>query len=232
MDHWLGVQEALSLGLVTFCGLPRSARWVMAQWARAKPLRIGVLLREHAHLRETYARRYHEAKAFAASLEDEDACRAAKMQVAATLDALDRHLEGRHFICGDDFTLADAAWAAVLWRLRKLGTGAVQPEGLRPRLAAYAEALFVRPSVVKGVVRPSAPRANLPLIPKALPGLAFPLVPMLAGAYSGSAIFSTILPKFSPVKRRRMASGAFSMPSRMSSRCLSRPLLSHSARRG
>ena len=53
---------------------------------------------------------------------------------------------------------------------------------------------------------------------------------LVAQAAAGSAIRTSCLPRFSPVKRRRNASGAFSRPSTMSTRSRSFPSPAHRAR--
>lgn len=78
------------------------------------------------------------------------------VQIVADLD--DRLSDGRDWVCGDAFTMADIQWAVSLWRLKWLGmafswTGdhALNDQE-HPNVAAYADKLFKRPSFLEAVI--------------------------------------------------------------------------------
>ena len=62
-------------------------------------------------------------------------------QAQRSLEILERQLEGRDWIAGNDFTVADIAMATVLREIRK--TDLMQPY---PRVTAYYERAFARPA--------------------------------------------------------------------------------------
>lgn len=86
--------------------------------------------------------------------------RAATDEIVQVVAALDERLQdGRQWICGDTFTMADIQWSVSLFRLQWLGmafcwrgdhplTG--QP---RDRVAQYAKRLFARDAFVQAVIQ-------------------------------------------------------------------------------
>ena len=74
--------------------------------------------------------------------------RAARENMEDHLDQLENVLgDGRSWICGEDFTLADVSWMAILERIEEVDwTDLFLGEGKRPRIAAYLKRLQARPS--------------------------------------------------------------------------------------
>lgn len=86
--------------------------------------------------------------------------RSATAEIVDIVAALDSRLaDGRTWVCGDAFTMADIQWAISLWRIKWLGmgfawTGKHSLNGTeRPHVAAYAERLFSRPSFEDAILR-------------------------------------------------------------------------------
>jgi glutathione S-transferase len=87
----------------------------------------------------------------------------AQQLLAAACTYLERELEGRQWLAGDRFSMADCAAAPALNYLRKLP--AWNPE-LYPRLQAYAERLCARPSFAR-VLEEAQPHLQALLAAKA-----------------------------------------------------------------
>lgn len=68
----------------------------------------------------------------------------ARTLLAAAYPLLDRHIAGKHWALGDDFSLADCAAAPALFY-----AGTIVPFTAQAHLAAYFERLVVRPSVAR-----------------------------------------------------------------------------------
>jgi glutathione S-transferase len=83
-----------------------------------------------------------------------------RRQLAAHLDALEAQLQksGGPWILGSWFTLADVSWLVIFERFRQANCLHVFTDGaLRPRCAAYWEALRKRPSYQQAIVDHSHP---------------------------------------------------------------------------
>ena len=76
------------------------------------------------------------------------AIRTARKNMEDHLDQLEDVLgDGRSWICGEGFTLADVSWMAILERIEEVDwTHLFLGEGKRPRVAAYLKRLQARPS--------------------------------------------------------------------------------------
>ena len=74
-------------------------------------------------------------------------------QTEASIAALDQSLQanGRTWVAGDAFTLADIFWGVSLFRLLYLGYGWIWTD--LPNVTAYADRAFQRPSMVSGAIQ-------------------------------------------------------------------------------
>ncbi|MBO44032.1 MAG: hypothetical protein CMM28_09940 [Rhodospirillaceae bacterium] len=68
------------------------------------------------------------------------------------LDKLETHIGGRKFIAGPDYSLADAAWTALLGRLEMLGFKRMWSFGARPNIENYYISMKRRPSFLNAPV--------------------------------------------------------------------------------
>jgi hydroxyquinol 1,2-dioxygenase len=97
-----------------------------------------------------------------------DMMRAATAEIVKAVADLDgRIADGREWVAGDTFTLADIMWAVALWRLKWLGMGFAWQGGHalnadeHRRVAGYADRLFARKSVRAAIIDwPGVPRSE------------------------------------------------------------------------
>jgi glutathione S-transferase len=78
---------------------------------------------------------------------DEQGVEAARRLIRSAYDAIELQLDGRQFIVGNSFSLADCAAAPALW----YGVRNVPLDSGYPRIAAYLERLKERPSFARAV---------------------------------------------------------------------------------
>ena len=105
------------------------------------------------------------AKDFVAS---PDLMRASVNEILSIVADLDTRLgDGRNWICGDRFTLADVMWGVSLFRLKWLGMAFVWDGGhqlnetVRPETASYGSRLFDRSAFRKAVIDwPGVPQSE------------------------------------------------------------------------
>ena len=90
---------------------------------------------------------------------DAELMRGATREIVDTIGQLEETLaDGRDFVCGETYTMADIHWAVSLFRLQWLGmafcwTGSsALNRAERPRVAAYAKRLFARESFRQAVI--------------------------------------------------------------------------------
>ena len=88
-----------------------------------------------------------------------DLMRTATDEAVQAVAALDERLaDGRTWVCGEDYTMADIQWSVSLFRLKWLGMGFAWEGGhklnrdLREHVGAYADRLFARQSFRDAVI--------------------------------------------------------------------------------
>ena len=77
---------------------------------------------------------------------DEARVKAARDVVVKTLEMLNRELEGKEYLGGEEFSLADVAFAPMVLQLEKLG---VHLDSTLKNVKAWAQRLAARPSIAK-----------------------------------------------------------------------------------
>jgi glutathione S-transferase len=80
----------------------------------------------------------------ASGTRDESRVKAARDVVVKTLEMLNRELEGKEYLGGDEFSLADVAFAPMVLQLEKLG---VHLDSTLKNVKAWAQRLAARPSI-------------------------------------------------------------------------------------
>ncbi|MEM6728723.1 MAG: dioxygenase, partial [Pseudomonadota bacterium] len=114
----------------------------------------------HPRLVAAYDAKIRKEAAAKSYVTTPDMMRSAVDETVALVAALDARLsDGRAWICGDAFTMADIQWAISLFRFKWLGMAFVWEGGHalnatpHPNVEAYAARLFARPSFVEAVLK-------------------------------------------------------------------------------
>ncbi|MEQ9641122.1 MAG: glutathione S-transferase family protein [Alphaproteobacteria bacterium] len=143
--RWLDLAATVPATALTYAGLGGPAG-LLARRALAKRGALFTDLAErHPALADDYAALAAAHQRLRAMLNDPDALLA---PTEAALDKLETHLaDGRPYLAGPRFGIADAMWTALLARLRTIGLyrAVVAP---RPAVAAYAARMMARPGFV------------------------------------------------------------------------------------
>ena len=106
-----------------------------------------------AVLIEAYKSKIAKEQAGKALAFDAERQRTVRERVQDIINGLDEDLSKTEgpWVCGEAFTLADAAWGISLYRMQWLGLGILW--GDLPRVQEYAARVFSRPSVLEDVIR-------------------------------------------------------------------------------
>ncbi|MEM8787635.1 MAG: dioxygenase [Pseudomonadota bacterium] len=114
----------------------------------------------HPRLQAAYDAKIRKEAAAKKYVATDEMMRGAVREVIAMIEALDQRLaDGRTWICGDDFTMADIQWAISLFRFKWLGMAFVWDGGHtlnareHPHVAAYGTRLFQRESFLEAIIR-------------------------------------------------------------------------------
>lgn len=138
-------------------------------------------LRRNPDLAEAYRRKIEDVRDWRRGIVDRAQVEAAREDARRLLDEGQRRLtDGRAFLAGEDYTLADVVWTIAIARLRTLGMGA--EVDARPHLRAWYARVRGRPSFeAAGVMERLDPRVVLRIAaPFLLPRLAAAAAALLA----------------------------------------------------
>lgn len=113
----------------------------------------------HPKLIAAYDAKIRKEAAARSFVSTPDLMRTATREILGIIGELDERLsDGREWVCGDVYTMADIQWAVSLFRLKWLGMGFAWEGGHalndieRSHVAAYAKRLFERPSFQDAVI--------------------------------------------------------------------------------
>ena len=134
--------------------MPRAHDYKIMKLMEGRSLAVG-----HPRLIAAYDAKIRKEAAARQFVATPDLMRSAGQEILAIIADLEERLaDGRTWVCGDDFTMADIQWAVSLFRLKWLGmefTWAGEHtlnKTRRPAVDAYAGRLFARPSFGEAVI--------------------------------------------------------------------------------
>jgi glutathione S-transferase len=138
--HWLGEQYGVKRGLWPAAGTPE--RLAALSWTTWAYVELGAAMRVHivATSERTPAELHTEALAAYA-----------RGGLEALLRVLDGHLEGRAYLLGDDYSLADLVVCSVVLYARMCGA----PVEAHPRVRRWADRVAAREAIA-AAWRPAA----------------------------------------------------------------------------
>lgn len=102
---------------------------------------------KHPDLREAYEAKIEDVVRWRAHIVEPEAIEAARAEVDRMLDETEALLaDGRTYLVGESYTLADVLWTVGLARLAAIGRRAWLHDGSHPHLVRYYERMRGRPS--------------------------------------------------------------------------------------
>jgi tetrachloro-p-hydroquinone reductive dehalogenase len=146
--YWTG--DNVNFQVITYGrkGVPRGDELLVARKERA-----ALYSTLYPELRDTYLEAHNRIVRHAESAVDVSGLAQADQELRATLTELDQQLDGKHFIAGDEYSVADVMWTVILARVEMLSLAELITE--RPNLLSYYESLKRRPSFEAARVMPN-----------------------------------------------------------------------------
>jgi len=164
--YWLGQMDTLDVETISF----RSGNYLpvfIADLRQKKALRlmsmyIARFSEKDPKLAELYRIRQKKVVAAFNRIASKEGVKAALGRLLSDLKKMDSHLaDGRAWLCGDQFTLADVGWAPVFRRLDDIKYTQMVLEGL-PNVQRYVKAVKARPAYKKAINGFPPPTASMP----------------------------------------------------------------------
>eukprot|EP01018_Ginkgo_biloba_P020922 Gb_27905 [translate_table: standard] len=142
MLEWLQRIDAWNPKLFTLSHIPEKYRLFFSRFKRQVVI---ARMAESPDLASKYHLKLHDAYATEEQLKDHDAVNQSKEQLINLLDEADNKLAETIFLCGAEFSMADAMFVPVLARIELLNLGNVYISS-RPHLSEYWNCVKKRPS--------------------------------------------------------------------------------------
>ncbi len=121
MEKWLEVQDIFPLQELCFGTLEGLKARVANQIIDERIEIAGRMAERYPDLRARYHAKLDDMEAFAEIYRDPRRVTTLVRDLAITLQLMEHELEGRSWLAGDTYSLADIAWAAIFTRLETCG---------------------------------------------------------------------------------------------------------------
>ncbi len=153
---WLNLAEQLPDERLRIA-LSRGVRRILVRKDLARRARrLKRLSAEHPRHDAIWAAQTARLKTLCATDASSDGLQESMRNLDAVVARFDSHIAGRAFIEGAAWTIADAAWTALLARLRFLGLDEIAQSARRPNADSYFVAMKARPSFKRAQIKERA----------------------------------------------------------------------------
>lgn len=152
MEEWLALERSFPESDFTY-GLVEqgTGKIVVKDMERRKRL-INDHMKEASNMTAVYQEKLEMVTDWQDRLRDPDLVERLVEKLDEMLDKLELHIGDCQFIAGSDYSLADAAWTALLGRLEMLGFKRMWSFGARPHIENYYIGMKRRPSFLNAPV--------------------------------------------------------------------------------
>jgi tetrachloro-p-hydroquinone reductive dehalogenase len=147
MDRWVRIQDGFPERELTYGTASGLAAHLSRRGLAGRRRRMLRVLRERVpELRELYDAKLADVDRWQRTIDDTEEMDRIRGRLEQMLDELEEHIQGREWIAGEDYSLADAVWTVLLARLELLKLSGLWAHGKRPAIAAFYERVKQRPS--------------------------------------------------------------------------------------
>ncbi len=143
MEYWLEIFEATSMRDISYGSLKGRMKRFATRTNMGRIRNLNKRLAKHPELADAYRAKVADIEAFEKASCDREHLVAIVEELNRNLDALDKDLALGDYIAGDEYSLADGVWTALIARLGALGLGPLEE---RASLASWYERMQARPS--------------------------------------------------------------------------------------
>jgi glutathione S-transferase len=143
---WMEREAELPMRELGYARTKGITRWLQRWSLRQRRKQLAKLRKRNPELDDIYAAKLAEIEALEAAVADRKAMNALVDQVEGILDELETTLGDRPWLAGDDYSLADLVWTAVIAKLEHIGFARSLSERRRPRVHEWYTRLRERHS--------------------------------------------------------------------------------------
>ena len=143
---WMQREAELPMRELGYARTKGITRWLQRWSLRQRCKQLTKLRKRTPELDDVYAAKLAEIEALEAAVADRGQMNALVDQVEGLLDEIEATLADRPWLAGDDYSLADLVWTAVVAKLEHIGFARSLSEHRRPRVHEWYTRLRERPS--------------------------------------------------------------------------------------
>nr|WP_255216309.1 glutathione S-transferase family protein [Pseudenhygromyxa sp. WMMC2535] len=151
--RWIERQDSFPISELTYGRSKGLTRWFQRWTLKQRRKRLRKLMKKHPELREIYLAKLEHLEVLRGTIGDRALMDQLVVEVEDMLDEIEEALEEREWLAGDEYSLADLLWTAVLARLDHIGFSRSLSERRHPRVADWYQRLRERPSWGEGIRR-------------------------------------------------------------------------------
>lgn len=146
MNEWIDLQNRFPMREVMYGNYRGIEGFVLRRSVQIKAKLLPQLMQTNPELKEQYAAKLEDVKQWHSTIQNTKEIASINTKIEPMLDRLEDQLSQTNWLCGDNYSLADTVWTAVLNRLDELQFSHLWVDNKRPAIASYLNRLKVRPS--------------------------------------------------------------------------------------
>ncbi|MBD2731596.1 glutathione S-transferase family protein [Nostoc sp. FACHB-892] len=146
MNQWISLQDSFPMRELIYGNLKGIDGFVARRSVRMKQNIITKLMREYPDLNNQYATKLKDVKDWNITVLDKAKIGIINEKMNPILDKIENEVSKSMWLCGDEYSLADVVWTAVLNYLVQLQIDDLAIDKNRKALSLYIERLKSRPS--------------------------------------------------------------------------------------
>jgi tetrachloro-p-hydroquinone reductive dehalogenase len=143
---WIHRETELPMRELGYARTKGITRWLQRWSLRQRRKQLAKLRKRYPELDDVYAAKLEDLAALEQSINDRRTTSQLVDRVEALLDELEATLADRQWLAGDQYSLADLVWTAVVAKLEHIGFARSLSEHRRPRVHEWYARLRERPS--------------------------------------------------------------------------------------
>ncbi len=155
MEKWLDLENSFDIGSFTYANLPKTMYKLVVKDFLARKALAKRRMDSNPELRDIYEQKLTYVKGFESRVLDPNHISDVMCKTEGLLDTLEAHIKDRKYLAGDNFSLADIVWLAMLTRISVSGYANWWENGKRPAIASYFKNTGSRASLVSAKIVPN-----------------------------------------------------------------------------
>ncbi|MEY4519654.1 MAG: hypothetical protein RLZZ499_2254 [Cyanobacteriota bacterium] len=146
MEFWIDLQNRFPMRELMYGNYRGIEGVVLRRSVQMKEKLLSKLMQANPELKELYVAKLDDVIQWNRTIQNANEIANLNAKIESMLDQLETQLSQTNWLCGNQYSLADTVWTAVLNRLDELKFGHLWADRTRPALSSYLNHLKLRSS--------------------------------------------------------------------------------------